>query len=134
MQGSRAYIRSRAWPFPAIALNLEIMAQDGEYVFWEQDGSVLRLMATSSDVIELASQAVLEVTGKAPLPAGPLNSDGASFMAAGIPTATLGTYDKRQVDTGFHRPTDNLDRVVPERLPEGVNILLRLIQKYDQRI
>ncbi|HEX7973619.1 MAG TPA: M28 family peptidase, partial [Anaerolineales bacterium] len=47
MQGSRAYARKRTWPMPAVAINLEVMAQNGEYVYWEQDGSSLKLMPCS---------------------------------------------------------------------------------------
>ncbi len=131
MQGSRAYTRSRGWPLPAIALNLEVMAQDGEYVFWEQDGNSFGLGPTSEPVNAILHASVAEVTGHPPAPAGPVNSDGSSFLAAGIPTGVLGTYSKRWGDAGFHRPGDCLERVVIERLPEGVEILLRFIQNYD---
>jgi hypothetical protein len=36
-------------------------------------------------------------------------------------------------DGGFHRPADNLGRVVMDRLPEGVEILTRLLRSYDQQ-
>ena len=42
---------------------------------------------------------------------------------AGIPASTLGTYDTRLVDQGFHSIQDNLERVVIERLPQAVEIL-----------
>jgi Zn-dependent M28 family amino/carboxypeptidase len=54
LQGSRAYARGRAFPLPTLAVNLEIMAQNGAYVYWEQDGSVFKLYPTS----ELANQAL----------------------------------------------------------------------------
>jgi acetylornithine deacetylase/succinyl-diaminopimelate desuccinylase-like protein len=131
MQGSRAYVRSRDWPLPTAAVNLEIMAQDGEYVFWEHDGNAFGLVPTSGAVNEAVQAAVREATGKPPRPAGPVNSDGFSFLSAGIPTAVLGTYSARWGVAGFHRPSDNLERVVIERLPEGVEILTRLIQQYN---
>ena len=129
MQGSRAYLQTRDWSLPAVAVNLEVMAQDGEYVFWEQDGNVFRLIPTSKTLNQALSAAVTEVTGHPPRPAGPLISDGSSFLFAGIPASTLGTYDTRLKDTGFHRPTDNLSRVVMERLPEGVEIMTALLGK-----
>ena len=132
MQGSRAFTRSRDWPLPAAAVNLEVMAQDGEYVFWELDGTSLKLEPTSGDLNQALSLAVQTVTGQPAHPAGPLNSDGGSFLMAGIPSTTLGTYHSTLRDRGFHRPTDNLERVVMERLPEGVNILTELIRAYDQ--
>jgi len=127
MQGSRAYVRSREWPVPTFALNLEIMAQDGEYIYWEEDGNVFRLLPTSKYHNRKFSEAVQQVTGQPARSAGPVTSDGGSFLIAGIPATTVGTLDTHLRETGFHRPTDNLDRVVMERLPEGVEILLELL-------
>jgi hypothetical protein len=131
MQGSRAYARSRTWRLPVAALNLEVMAQDGEYVFWEQDGNAFGLAPTSPQVNEALAAAVAGVTGRPPTPAGPVNSDCASFLAAGVPAGVLGTYDRCLGDAGFHRPTDCLERVQMERLPEGVEILLRFLFHFD---
>jgi Peptidase family M28 len=127
MQGSQAYVKSRDWPLPARALNLEVMAQDGDYVLWEQDGFSLRLWPCDPEVNQDISQAVQQVTGVAPQPVGPVNSDGGSFLRCGLPASTIGTYDSQQKDRGFHSARDNLERVVMERLPEAVEILSRFI-------
>ena len=132
MQGSQAYVSSREWPLPARALNLEVMAQDGEYVLWEQDGYSLRLWPCSSELNQDVAQAVQEVTGATPRLAGPVNSDGGSFLRRGIPATTLGTYDRQQRDRGFHSARDNLGRVVMARLPEAVEILSRFILASEQ--
>ena len=132
MQGSRAYVSRRDWPLPAWALNLEVMAQDGEYVFWERDGSSLKLVPCSSQLNAILAAAVEDVTGQPPRPAGPINSDGYSFLRKGIPATVLGTYHTTWVDRGFHLPSDNLERVVMDRLPEGVEILARFMQLLDQ--
>ena len=132
MQGSRAYTRGRDWPLPVIALNLEVMAQNGEYIYWEQDGASMQLASTSSEVNQRICAAVAEVTGKPAQPAGPINSDGFSFLRLGIPTAILGTYDKTMQDRGFHQPSDNLGRVVIDKLPEGVEILKKFVLAYDR--
>jgi hypothetical protein len=132
MQGSRAYVHERAWPIPAAALNLEIMAQDGDYVYWEADGNVFRLQPTSGDLNREYAKAVLQVLGKDAVPTGPINSDGASFLFAGNPTTTIGTRDTQFGLTGFHRPTDNFDRVVMERLPEGVEVRVAFLKTWFQ--
>jgi putative aminopeptidase FrvX len=129
MQGSRAYVHGREWPLPAQAVNLEVMAQDGDYVYWEQDGFVLHLEPTSESVNQRVIRAITAVTGKPPRPVGPVISDGYSFLSVGIPAATIGTYDRRWIDTGFHHPTDNLDRVMMSRLEEGVEILLHFLHQ-----
>jgi Zn-dependent M28 family amino/carboxypeptidase len=133
MQGSRAYVKSRDWPLPTAVLNLEIMAQDGMYIYWEKDGNVFRLLPTACSLNELFSTAVEQITSAPARPAGPVNSDGASFLFAGIPATTVGTLDVRLGETGFHRPTDNLERVVMERLPEGVEILGAFLHTFDQQ-
>ena len=132
MQGSRAYVKSRDWPLPAIVLNLEIMAQDGDYIYWEKDGNAFRLLTTTKSINEMFAAAAEKITGVRARPAGPVNSDGASFLSAGIPNTTVGTLDSHMGDTGFHRPTDNLERVVMERLPEGVDILKSFINAFTQ--
>ena len=108
------------------------MAQDGEYVYWETDGNVLKLEPTDARLNQILKDTVEEINGSPPKPAGPVNSDAASFIKAGIPAAVLGTYDREWVDRGFHSPADNLDRVVMERLPEAVEILRRCVMHYDQ--
>ena len=132
MQGSRAYVRGRDWLLPAAALNLEIMAQDGAYVYWEQDGFSLRLFPTDQALNQAVVQAVAKVTVSPAIPAGPINSDGYSFIRAGIPTATIGTYDKRLESRGFHLPSDNLSRVKITRLGEAVEILSSFIAEQDR--
>lgn len=134
-QGSRAYALHRQVTrdtIPAIAINLEAMAQDGNYVYWESDGSIFSLKPTDAGVTQRLIKAMQEITGQTPQPGGPVTSDGASFMRVHIPTAVMGTYDQRRIMSGFHKPSDNLNRVVLERLPEGVEILYRIIQKYDK--
>jgi hypothetical protein len=131
MQGSRAYLRQRKWSLPAAAVNLEVMAQDGEYVLWEQDGSVFDLRPTDPHLNAVLKAAVHDITGLSTRMAGPVTSDGGSLIRAGLPTAVLGTYDQRWVDTGFHSPADNLQRVKLERLPEGVEILSLFLRQVD---
>jgi len=132
MQGSRAYVKSREWHLPTEVINLEIMGQNGGYIFWEEDGNVFRLLPTTHHLNEMYSIAVKRVTGTPAQPAGPVNSDAASFLFAGIPATTIGTIDTHMGATGFHRPTDNMDRVVIERLPEGVEILSAFLKTFNQ--
>ncbi len=131
MQGSRAYALGRRWTLPSTALNLEIMGQDGEYITWERDGTALRLFPTDATLNRAVIRAVQEVTGRAAIPAGPISSDGYSFLRAGIRVTTLGTFDRRLGVRGFHQSSDNLGRVKLTRLPEGVDILARFIQDED---
>lgn len=130
MQGSRAYALGRAWTLLSAALNLEVMGQDGDYVFWEQDGMSLKLFPTDAALNRSAAAAVEKVTGKPAQAAGPINSDGYSFLRAKVPVTTLGTYDRQLASRGFHLPSDNLARVKMERLPEGVEVLAQFIRDW----
>jgi peptidase M28-like protein len=123
MQGSRAYVHGRAWTLPTVAVNMEVMAQDGDFIYWQEEGNAFHLVPTDARINQAIAEAVERVTGRAAQPAGPINSDGGSFLLAGIPAITIGTLDTRFGETGFHRPTDNLHRVVYERLPQTVEVL-----------
>jgi len=109
------------------------MGQDGEYVYWEQDGTAFKLFPTDAVLSRAVSRAVQEVTGRTAIPAGPISSDGYSFLRAGVRVTTLGTFDHRLGVRGFHQFSDNLGRVKMSRLPEGVDILARFIQNEDNR-
>jgi Peptidase family M28 len=131
MQGSQAYVRSRDWSLPTIVINLELMAQDDDYVIWKYQGNTLRLIPSTSWLNEAVAAAVLDTTESPVRFVRVLLSDGFSFLSAGIPTTVLGTYHSRMEGGGLHRPTDNLDRVVMQRLPEGVEILTLILSRYD---
>jgi hypothetical protein len=131
MQGSRAYVGSRDWPLPTIALNLEIMAQDGDHVVWERESNGLRRIPTTPGLNGAVADLVSDVTGSPPRFIGSLMSDGFSFLAAGIPATDLGTYHSQMEGGGLHRSTDNLARVVMARLGEGASLLAALLERYD---
>ena len=99
MQGSRAYANGRNWPLPALALNLEVMAQDGDYVFWEWEGTSMVLAPTNDQINRTISEVIESVSGVSAWPAGPVTSDGYSFLRVGVPATTIGTYDRRWVDS-----------------------------------
>jgi hypothetical protein len=128
-QGSRAYTNSRVWTGREVVLNLEAMAQNGEYVTWQKDGSVYHLHPTDPVLEEVICRVVKRVTGKSPIPGGPVLSDAASFIEKGLSCTVLGTYDHRWGDKGFHRPSDNLERIAVNRIDEGVEILLSFIEE-----
>jgi len=130
MQGSRAFVKNRDWPLSLAVLNLEIMGQDGAYIYWEEDGNAFRSLPTSKSINEMYASPVKQVTGAPAQSAGLVNSDGASFLFAGIPATTIGTLDTHLGATGFHRSTDSLERIVMERLPEGVEILQNFIKQF----
>ncbi|MFP4438852.1 MAG: M28 family metallopeptidase [Chloroflexaceae bacterium] len=131
MQGSRAYVRDTDWTQPTIAINLELLGQDGPYVTWQREGNALTSVPTTARLTTAVAALVADVTGTPVQRGGGINSDGYSFLAAGIPTCVLGSCDRQMGSGGLHRPTDNLERVVLARLPESVTLLERIVQQYD---
>jgi len=132
-QGSRAWVKDRSWPAPTQVVNLELMGQNGSYVIWRQDGDVFRAIPTSPRLNALLAQSIAETTGEEPQTGQVINSDAYPFLLANIPATTMGTLAMRYGAGGLHRPTDNLQRVVMERLPQGVDILLRLLQHLEDQ-
>ncbi|NKB72676.1 MAG: M20/M25/M40 family metallo-hydrolase [Candidatus Latescibacteria bacterium] len=133
MQGSRAYVRQRAWPLPAAALNLEIMGQSGGYIVWQREGHSLAWHATDPDLNRALQGAVEQVTGHPPQnrPEA-VFTDAASFLQAGLPAATLSTLHPRLGDRGFHRPADEPGRLDQQSLRDGVDIVLAVVRAIDE--
>lgn len=123
MQGSRAYVDGRPWPLPATALNLECLGQDGDYVIWQADGTVLTRCPTDPGINAALEAAVRSVTGRQVQIIPFLNSDAYSFLRRGIKASTLGSMDRRLGLTGLHGPLDHPGRVTAARLEEAVLVL-----------
>jgi hypothetical protein len=136
-QGSQAYLRDhpREEALPAYNVNLELVAQEGDYVFWPEDGVFTNRYPTSEKLNQMLGQALLRVTGEE---IGPLGatfttiSDSGSFLAVGIPSTTLGNAGSPELGCAFfHSHLDNLERVVPERIGEMVQILKEFTLLFD---
>jgi Zn-dependent M28 family amino/carboxypeptidase len=131
MQGSRAYVRSRHWPLPAYSLNLEGLGQDGDYILWQADGTVLGRLPTDPALNAAVSACVEAASLRRVCLGDRCNSDTDSFLRAGIPSTCLGSLDSRLGMTGLHGPADNPRRIVPERLQEAARDLERLLCYVD---
>jgi hypothetical protein len=131
-QGSTAYVADRGWPLPTIALNLEFCGQNGSYIVWNKygGGSVAHYPAPPSLNEEIVA-AVTHFNQRIELLPGPAGTDSVPFLAKGIPATTLGMMDRELGIGGFHRPADNLGRVVIERLPETRDIVAHILGEYD---
>jgi len=129
MQGSLAYVRDRIRKEEpkCYNINLELVCQAGDYVYWPEDGVFTKRYATSAVLNNLLDQAVVKITGQKLKPLeGDFTtiSDGGSFLAAGIPSTTLSNAGSPEMGFSFfHSHRDNMDRVVPEKLDELVQIL-----------
>jgi Zn-dependent M28 family amino/carboxypeptidase len=132
MQGALAYVRDRdSWPLPAYVVNLELLGQNGGYLLWDQDGTALLRLPADADLNRLLAQTVEHVTGKPPARQSLISSDTFAFLRAGIPAATLGSFDRDLYGRGYHSALDNPSRVHPERLAESIEILSCLLSDID---
>jgi hypothetical protein len=133
MQGALAYVRDRkAWPLPARAVNLEVLGQNGGYLLWEEDGTVMRRMAVDPTLNRALERAVEAVTGKRPVREKLNSSDACAFLQRGIPAATLGSFDAALGNRGLHSAMDHPGRVDPDRLNEAVVVLGRFLTDLDK--
>ncbi len=130
MQGSRAYVNDRlaeGLSHPVFNINLEFVAQEGGYVYWTEDGNLLRQLDTCRRLNEILGAAVHRVTGEElqPMPPGFVGfSDSASFLAAKIPSTTLSSAGSDELGTRrMHTSLDNRDRLMEDKIPQVVNIL-----------
>lgn len=131
-QGSTAYVTEREWLLPTIALNLEWCGQDGQYITWDKygGGSVPVYSATTA-LNDAVAAAVSRANREIILLEGPVGTDSVPFLANGIPATSMGTLDRQLGAEGFHRPTDNLERVEIERLSETGKIITNILTQFD---
>jgi acetylornithine deacetylase/succinyl-diaminopimelate desuccinylase-like protein len=137
MQGALAYVDSAcdkaraSAPILTYAINLEVLGQNGGYLLWERDGTAMVSLPNDADLNSALARAVEAVTGEPPVWSPQLNSDAFAFLRAGIPAATLGSYDRDQGGRGLHSAFDSASRVDPARLAEAADVLCHLLKGFD---
>lgn len=139
LQGSDFYVKDRwgkvARPeIPTTLVNLELVAQNGNMVYWERVGVFLKSYETDPELIERLNSAYLEVSGKEMDTAaeGYITDDSHRFLTVGIPSVTVGNSGLPGMGMGgFHSDSDNLDRVNEENLVLMIETLERYIENYE---
>lgn len=139
LQGSQAYIKDKKYSeqLPVYNINLEMIAQEGAYVYWPDDGLFTHRYFTSEALNDLLGQAVYDIIGQEIIAKPPTFtniSDAGMFLHAGIEATTLGNAGpKGEEGRFFHTAKDNLERVIPHRLTESVLILKQVLMIVDQQ-
>jgi hypothetical protein len=138
LQGADFYVKERwgggvATPeLPTYLVNLELVAQNGDMVYWKKNGVFLKFYDTDPDLAERLNSAAVEVTGK-PMKGVEkyITDDSHRFLEAGIPSITIGHEGIPGMGFGgFHSPHDNLERVNLENLKIMIQTLERFIESY----
>ena len=137
MQGALAYVGSALSKdrggdsIPTCAINLVVLGQNGGYLLWDKDGTAMVRLLADATLNSALARAVEAATGEPPVRAPQLNSDAFAFLRAGIPTATLGSYDRDLGGRGMHSAQDSASRVDPACLVEATEVLCRFLNEFD---
>jgi aminopeptidase-like protein len=108
------------------------MGQNGGYAVWQTIGSPFQSFAADSALNTTLKEIIGEHTdADFTYLAGPAGTDSLPFAAANIPSTSLATQDSALGFSGLHTPADNLSRVTPEKVAEGVLIMEKLIAQID---
>lgn len=136
-QGAGHYVKNKfgkkANPkMPTCMVNLELVAQKGNMIYWKRNGVFLIFRPADNELIERLNRSWLDISGKPMDEEEKLTDDALHFMAAGIPAVTVGNCGKPGMGlAGFHSPHDNMDRVESKNLELMIATLSKYIEDYN---
>ena len=138
LQGADFYVKER-WgkeadpELPTYLVNLELIAQNGNMIYWPSVGVFLKFYDADPELAERVGLAWEEVSG-VPMGVEPdsITDDSHRFATAGIPVITIGHEGKPGMGMGgFHSNTDNPERLNYENLEMAIETLGVFIESYD---
>ena len=132
-QGSYHFVRkhfaedSGKRAVPASLVNLELVGQNGNMLYWKKNGIFLSFLETDAGLRERLDAAWKSVSGGVMDAGGSITDDALHFLRAGIPAITVGHTGLPGLgEGGFHDVTDCMDRVNPGNL----SLMRRTLAKY----
>ncbi|MBP7603006.1 MAG: M20/M25/M40 family metallo-hydrolase [Spirochaetes bacterium] len=132
-QGSYHFVRkhfaedSGKRAVPASLVNLELVGQNGNMLYWKKNGIFLSFLETDAELRERLDAAWKSVSGGVMDAGGSITDDALHFLRAGIPAITVGHTGLPGLgEGGFHDVTDCMDRVNPGNL----SLMRRTLAKY----
>lgn len=132
IQGSRAYVRDRDFPYPTKALNLEMIGQNGDYIVWKKLGDPFTSYPSSQILNETIIKLIQDSTEQnVVFKEGPVGTDSVPFLAAGVTATSFASLDKQLGFKGIHSTYDNLGRVSAEKLNECLELVCSYIASAD---
>lgn len=133
-QGSIAFVEDTSFDLPTTSLNLELLGQDGPYMTWDSYGGMSFPKFSADEVLNDSIKRLVKEQTEQDFVVlnGPAGTDSVAFLANGIPSTSLGTLDVASRNKDLHRPSDNLDRVNIERLPETIQLLTKFLVQFDK--
>ena len=129
----KAFPRGKADRPPASLVNLEAVGQNGCIVYLEKSGVFLKYYNADPGLVRRIDAAAREVTGLQIRAVKPGADDAQQFMAAGIPSVTIGNSGVPGCGmAGFHCEQDCLKRVNYANIGLMVEVLGRYITSYSK--
>ncbi|HSV97561.1 MAG TPA: M20/M25/M40 family metallo-hydrolase [Spirochaetota bacterium] len=136
-QGSRHFVKkyfgedAAKRTVPASLVNLELVGQNGNMLYWRKNGIFLSFLATDAGLRERLDAAWKGVSGKTMDAAGHITDDALHFLRAGVPAITVGHTGLPGLgEGGFHDVTDCMDRVNTDNLYLMRTTLAKYIEGY----
>ncbi|MCP4749354.1 MAG: Zn-dependent exopeptidase M28, partial [Proteobacteria bacterium] len=137
-QGAFAYVEERYGDDsggvgrPTYLVNLELIGQNGNLIYWENVGSLGVSFPADPKLIRRLDGVWQGLTGKSMEARKTITDDSQAFAEVGIPFVTIGHSGLPGRGLGgFHWITDNMERVNPENLHLGVRTLEKYIESYS---
>jgi hypothetical protein len=128
------YIRGGRSVIPRFCVNLEVVAQGGSMFYGARNGVFLKFRPPDRALTARIGQAWSGVSGSAMEKDDVGATDAIPFIAAGVPSVTIGFTGKPGPGMGgFHSPADCMDRVKAPQIPLTVATLRRFIESYRNR-
>jgi hypothetical protein len=137
LQGARWYAQERfkekqaQQKLPTSFVNLEVVAQNGNMVYWKRVGKLFRFLNPDSDLIKRLNEVWKGISGKPMDVIDKISDDSFEFGDVGIPFITVGHSGLPGLGMGsFHRETDSMERVNQENLRLMIKTLEKFIESY----
>ena len=137
LQGAHQYVKEfinidrRKEKIPRYCVNLELAGQKGNLFYARKVGIFLKFYAASPELVSRIESSWHSVTGRTVDTDKASTDDSQRFMAAGIPSITIGYNGVPGMGMGgFHSEKDNMGRVNPDNLALMVKVLEKFIEGF----
>jgi len=133
LQGANYYVKdllARNKNQELSVINLELVGEPGNMVYWQKAGVMLKFYGADSNLIQRLKNAYFSVTKKNIGTLPKLTDDSIMFMREGIPAITVGFANEEYGVSGLHSTKDNLQRVDMNNIHIMVKTLGNVINNY----
>jgi hypothetical protein len=117
---------------PSSLVNVELAAQNGNLIYWKKDGVFLKFRDADPALVKRLDGVWTKISGNPIGSSGRITDDALIFMAAGVPSVTIGHsgVPGGLNEVYFHGPLDDLKRVNRRNLDLMVTTLGKYIESY----